>query len=53
MYIKNPETLKKLLKRIQKVIPKISKSNENYQLLVDVKHHLEQLFEESLIKITP
>ncbi len=53
MYIKNPETLKKLLKRIQKVIPKISKSNENYQLLVDVKHHLEKLFEEPLLKITP
>lgn len=46
LYIKNPKTVEKLLKRLEKVLPKISKSNKNYELLVDLKHHIEDLIAE-------
>lgn len=46
MYIKNPENVKKLLSRIQKVLPKISKDHKYYELLVDIKLHVEKLVAE-------
>jgi hypothetical protein len=46
LYVKNPANVKKLLKRLEKVVPKFSRNNPNYQLLVDIKHHIEELVKE-------